>query len=973
MGVVHLAYDRLTQQTVALKQVEVSPERLAFMSRAGDETAESLRLSLAREFQTLASLRHPHIISVLDYGFDADRQPFYTMSYLPGAQTIVEAARGLALEGKIELVQQLLQALAYLHRRQVLHRDLKPENVLVVEGVAQVLDFGLAVKREESSTGSSGGSAAYMAPELWLGQPAQEATDLYAVGVILYELLSGRHPFAPVDASLIYRVLQEEPALDLLNVEEGLAQTVGRLLAKSPENRFKNVSGVLNALSQALGRPSPPETRAIRESYLQAAAFVGREKEMGKLTEALERAAEGQGSIWLVGGESGVGKSRLLEEVRARALVAGWQVLAGQTEADGGVPYQLWQEIIPRLVLNTALSDLELGVLRRAAPGVDKLLAESIPEPPALSGEANQQRLVLTMMAVLQRQTQPTLLLLEDLQWANESLAPIKQLLKVQGQMPGVMVLATFRDDERPDLPTELAGSRFFQLKRLSDEQIAKLGRAMLGERATTPQIISLLVQETEGNTFFIVEVMRALAEEAGQLNEVGSMDLPTDVLTSGMKHLLQRRIQRVPVEDQPLLQLAAVSGRLLDLSLLKATGGTTDVAAWLQRVSETAVLSVRENQWLFAHDKLREAILVDLSDEKRRQLHRQVAEAIETIYPDNKAYYESLMEHWHQAGELAKEVEYLPLATTEIIYMSGSYGRVSSLLNRGLALLPENDPHRLNLLGRQIYTLVHTGKIAEAQTLALETLASVRKQHDQPGLALILYHLGVVKTMQGSFDEAEAFYEESLSIYEAIGNDDGLAKSFNSFGSVAHFQGQLERARDYYQKALAYYRAADDQHNVGRVLSNLSLVAADMNDYDAAENYLQQGLDILMQIGDKVGTAGNFINLGFVQLARSKATAQKSFYQALAICQNTKLTPYTLEIMVGLAWLYEGQREPVRAAELAGLAQHHPAHNSDIKWRLSGLPEKLAESLEPDELDAALERGRALDLNRIVKELLED
>ncbi|MCA9920170.1 MAG: protein kinase, partial [Anaerolineales bacterium] len=133
MGVVYRATDRLTGETVALKQVHLSDKLQISDSLAPNATEDDLRLALAHEFQILAGLRHPHIISVLDYGFDGAKRPYFTMTYLPNAQTILEAAQDTSFERKIELIQQLLQALAYLHRRNVLHRDLKPDNVLVCQ------------------------------------------------------------------------------------------------------------------------------------------------------------------------------------------------------------------------------------------------------------------------------------------------------------------------------------------------------------------------------------------------------------------------------------------------------------------------------------------------------------------------------------------------------------------------------------------------------------------------------------------------------------------------------------------------------------------------------------------------------------------------------------------------------------------------------------------------------------------------
>ena len=124
MGAVFCAFDRLTGQTVALKQVLIRSELPNMGSIAPDVTLSSLRMILTKEFQILAGLRHPNIISVLDYGFDSEKKPYYTMNYLEESQTILQAGEALSFEEKIELIIQLLQGLAYLHRRGVLHLSL---------------------------------------------------------------------------------------------------------------------------------------------------------------------------------------------------------------------------------------------------------------------------------------------------------------------------------------------------------------------------------------------------------------------------------------------------------------------------------------------------------------------------------------------------------------------------------------------------------------------------------------------------------------------------------------------------------------------------------------------------------------------------------------------------------------------------------------------------------------------------------
>jgi serine/threonine protein kinase len=179
MGAVWIAHDRLTGQRVALKQVKATVENAESDTLANTHLID-MRRALAQEFKTLSSLRHPHIVSVLDYGFDGGL-PYFTMELLENAQSLLEAAPALRYEQQIEMLAQTLQALAYLHRRGILHRDLKPANVLVFKQEVRVVDFGLAVVNSFANPGFAG-TLAYIAPEVLQGFQSSIQSDLYAVG-----------------------------------------------------------------------------------------------------------------------------------------------------------------------------------------------------------------------------------------------------------------------------------------------------------------------------------------------------------------------------------------------------------------------------------------------------------------------------------------------------------------------------------------------------------------------------------------------------------------------------------------------------------------------------------------------------------------------------------------------------------------------------------------------------------------------
>jgi serine/threonine protein kinase len=232
MGTVYRATDRLTGNIVALKRVTLPGDQLDFALRAQQDT--DYRLALAHEFRTLASLRHPNIIHVLDYGFDAQNRPYFTMALLEGAKTILDASRDQSLMVQLRLIAQVLQALAYLHRRGILHRDLKPGNMLVTPlDQVKLLDFGLADALVHAN--GAVGTLAYMAPEVLRNQPLSQASDLYAVGVIVYQLVVGQHPFNVHDPVRLTRdILHRIPDLSVIGNRQ-FAQILAKWLEKDQD------------------------------------------------------------------------------------------------------------------------------------------------------------------------------------------------------------------------------------------------------------------------------------------------------------------------------------------------------------------------------------------------------------------------------------------------------------------------------------------------------------------------------------------------------------------------------------------------------------------------------------------------------------------------------------------------------------------------------------------------------------------
>jgi len=283
----------------------------------------------------------------------------------------------------------------------------------------------------------------------------------------------------------------------------------------------------------------------------------------------------------------------------------------------------------------------------------------------------------------------------------------------------------------------------------------------MLGPDGRDSRIIELMQRETEGNPFFLVETVRALAEEAGQLDRISQMTLPEKVFAGGIQDIVHRRLSQVPPEYRSSLQLAAVAGREIDLDVMYKLSGDGTLDSWLNDLSEIALFDILAGHWRFAHDKLREGVINEISDDSLTDMHRRVAEAIEEIYPDNPEYAASLAYHWAGAKNPEKELEYSELAG-QLAFQNYANEEAITYLRRALELLADTPytpervvrevglqiPLSVALMDQRGYSSQEVGD-AWARTYELCQILG-----NAPQLAPALFGLSMMHTLRGEYDQ---------------------------------------------------------------------------------------------------------------------------------------------------------------------------------------------------------------------------
>jgi tetratricopeptide (TPR) repeat protein len=944
MGVVYRGHDLLLERDVAVKMI----------SQAGLGTESRVRL--LREAQAVAQLNHPNIITLYDAG-EAVGATYIVMELLDG-HSLYER-RPQDLDELVEIGRQVCAALDHAHTHGIIHRDLKPENIIVSGALApsdgadptlpgqardaglrvKLTDFGLArsVASRLTTEGGLIGTVFYLPPEQALGKELDGRADLYALGVMLYELAACRLPYSGDDPLTVISQHLHAPVVPPTtfnpDIPRPLEALILKLMSKQPEDRPASAAEVGRILERiahkstdilaALGAPAElsPLDRLVR------GRLVGRDRELIDVKAAWQRATvqpdPESAHVLLISGESGVGKTPLVRELRALAEVSRGRVLAAECYAEGSAPYapiaHIMREALAEPAGELELSDLVLADLARLAPEIRERFPD-LPENPPLGPQAEQQRLLESVAcacaALIARGWQtgrgpaesPLLIVVEDIHWADGgTLAVLRHMARrSRTARLRLLLVLTYREsmlDETRSLSelvldfTRERLATHVKLGHFNRGQTAELLEVMFQQKIP-PAFVDSVYAETEGNLFYIEEVCRTLIDEGGLYCSncsdacwVFPQDLTHTPIPPSVRLAVQARVGKLPPDAQDVLRLAAVIGREFDFDTLRRACDldeerlidTLEAAQRAQLIAEVRANGGRgsprgaaRDTFVFAHNLTRATLRESVSGLRRRRLHRRVAEAIETLRPGDDA---TLAYHYGQAGDDDHARTHYRRAAERARRVYANEEAIRAY-TEAIALTPDNNRERFDLLlaRAQTYDLVarrgeQHADIAELLHLA-EALQDAALRCDAL-LAQADFYL------QTEHLRAKELTQRAAGIARRIGDGVREGHALRRQGFIDRLSHDYAASRTALDAATQRFSAAGLIVEAAACLHILSLTLGDLGEYEAALKASEGALALSRQAGDRRQEGISLRRVAIVHLERLQEAEALPFAEA--------------------------------------------------------------------------------------------
>lgn len=865
MAIVYKALDTVLGREIAIKILH--PDKNA--------NSEIDRLVL-QEAITASGLNHPNIITIHDVG-QQDGYYYIAMELISGQTLRDKLSRGpLPSETLIDIAIQTAEGLGAAHSLGIIHRDVKPENIIIrQDGYVKLLDFGLAKicpgsileeTKVKSTLGRVGqlntqrimqGTVGYMSPEQVRGEDVDIRSDLFSLGIVIYEILTGQLPFAAktvADKMLAILRLEVMPPSQLItSLTSEFDLFIAKALAKRKEDRFQNALAMIRALkliepgkntssttTWSLAKPGGQGAQTIAEAvesleeeFASKQGFVGREKELELLESTFQSVLNNQPQVMLVIGEAGQGKSVLLSQFREKAKDKAKFLFGRFFENICGLPFVTFLEALsefwnddPSLPINLLgeIFEERTQQIEEALKKKDTVRASQM----LLQMQGGTEQAIRSFEAIRRclkelSKHKPIIFFLDNLQWADDaSILAFVYLVRALRNVP-ILLLTTIRLEHLTQGSTlknwteQISQRPNVNLCNLAPFSILEAGQ-MLNQMCPgigqSDILLNALYRESNGNPYFIKEMLMLWLEDGTLRKDKGKWvvsNIENISLPKSIVDLVEMRINNLDKPIADVLTQAAVIGDEFSFNFLQAVTQLDEEE--LIYILETAIKrnlinevgNGSEDQYIFHHSFIQQVLYQSLSKRRKRQLHEKVAEALQKCFATViEKVTPQIAYHYYHAAMPEKAFEY-SVRASEQERRAGSASEQSRYLEWAKNALSEmatdlHDKKFLRLMATYRLGLGSLASLKGKSDVALshleEAIMISQKASDDQLHGAILNAMGMLKLLLTDYESAQKHFAGAIALFERVGDTAQRLEALSGFALSKSFEvKELERA----------------------------------------------------------------------------------------------------------------------------------------------------------------------------------
>lgn len=857
-NIIYRVSDKHSGEIVALKLLKTSEP--TFINR------------FKKEYFILQALVYPDIVKVYDLALTKIKKKkhlYFTMEYVDGLPlNLYFQQYGYA--NFVPFFIEILCTLAFIHKKSLLHCDLKPHHILVSkDGKIKLVDFGFALLQKSDIIKGIGGTLRYIAPEILKGENPDVRTEIYSLGIIMHECLTGKEVFSEKTTKDIIEAVLHKPLSPIKknkNVPVFIHEIIMKMSDKLRMNRYSNIDAVIEAVENK-GRTLMKKKNIEKVLYSD---FIGRKEYLEIAFNLLKKSSNSNGQILLVEGITGIGKTRLLKEIEYRLFLEGKDVQYIRISDKEKQSFDWLMRLLERIgrkrtPLGKAYAKGELNLSGNKKYDFFEKIQKELSE---ISYKKMQ------------------IIVIDDIDFQYKTMCEfILYISSFIEKNPFFIIGATERIPENFRKIIEKGdyeNIRGLSLQGLNNEETIPLIKNLLGVVKNAGNLADFLYEKTEGNPYFIEELLKEIVERK-LLKKSGTnliydiTDLKNIPVPENVDTFVHNRLKKLPDQEKEILKIVS------------AFGGSIPVL-WLTSLSpfnESETTKICENLFLsqffsisydhsydFTHKIIRKIIYNEIQAKERTTLHKKILKFLETL---KETHYILQQKVFHSYTAAMPEAESYLLKIINKAIKSNDVENAVEIFKKLQEILGKNLKKKIDMdslvkIGN-FYT--HLGNYKEAIVLYSNLLPRIKNQKDK---IKILHNLAVIKTIAGEYNEAEKIFENLLKISRKT---DRRFEVLSDRGWLYFCRRDYIKAEEIYKEALRLSSKLKRKILLGKLFYYLGILKQQTGKYKKAENYGKKALTIGKEFKNQFYIIASLDLLGGIEQRIRRYNKAISYYEA--------------------------------------------------------------------------------------------